>query len=238
MTAMKSTGQATSSRPLRASERGPPRVAIQSQPMNAQLPAAATIAIIPQSSPPCGMRLSLLLGFGLQDGEERLLRDLDAADLLHALLARLLLLEQLPLARHVAAVALGEHGLAHCLHVLARDDVAADRRLHGDVEHLARDERAHARGEVAAAIARGLAGHDARDSVDALAVDEDVEAHHIAGPELLELVVERGVAARVALQLVEEVHHDLVQRHVVREDHLAADVLHVDLDPALLLPPP
>src|SRR5262245_60298052 len=45
----------------------------------------------------------------LEEGEERLLGDVDAAHLLHALLAFLLLLEELPLARDVAAVALGEH---------------------------------------------------------------------------------------------------------------------------------
>src|SRR5258708_8129719 len=125
---MKSTGRATSSRPLRAAERGPPRVAIQSQPMKTELPTAATIAIISQSSP-CAIRL-LLLGFGLQDGEERLLRDLDAAHLLHALLARFLLLEELPLARHVAAVALPEHVLPDPLHILPPHDAAPDPGLH------------------------------------------------------------------------------------------------------------
>src|SRR5688500_3392226 len=51
--------------------------------------------------------------FLLQDRHEGLLRDVDAAHALHALLAFLLLLEQLPLAAHVAAVALGGHVLAH-----------------------------------------------------------------------------------------------------------------------------
>jgi hypothetical protein len=59
--------------------------------------------------------------------------------------------------------------------------------------------------------------------------------HQVARAELEEFVVEGSVAARVALQLVEEIHHDLVQRHVVREDHLAPDVLHVHLRAALLV---
>src|SRR6059036_829960 len=88
-----------------------------------------------------------LLRIHLEDGEERLLRDLDAADPLHALLAFLLLLEQLALARDVAAVALGEDVLAHRLDRLARDDAAADRRLDRDLEHLPRDQLAHLRGE-------------------------------------------------------------------------------------------
>src|SRR3954469_11847152 len=55
----------------------------------------------------------------LQHRQERLLGPLDAADLLHPLLALLLLLEQLALTRDVAAVALGDHVLAHWLDRLA-----------------------------------------------------------------------------------------------------------------------
>ena len=62
----------------------------------------------------------------LQDGQERLLGHLDAPDLLHAPLALLLLLEQLALARDVAAVALGDDVLAEGLDRLAGDDVRAD----------------------------------------------------------------------------------------------------------------
>src|SRR5580704_14515340 len=62
----------------------------------------------------------------LEDGQEGLLRDLDRAHLLHALLALFLLLEELALAADVAAVALGEHVLAHGAHALAGDDLAAD----------------------------------------------------------------------------------------------------------------
>src|SRR5215207_9161369 len=75
----------------------------------------------------------------LQHGEECLLRDLDRPDLLHPLLALLLLLEQLPLAGDVAAVELRGDVLAQRLDGLAGDHVRADRRLHGDVEKLPRD---------------------------------------------------------------------------------------------------
>src|ERR1700690_3728665 len=47
-----------------------------------------------------------------QHRNERLLRDLHLADLLHLRLALLLLLEELLLPRHVAAVAFGRHVLA------------------------------------------------------------------------------------------------------------------------------
>src|SRR5579862_12886 len=226
ITAMKSTGQATSRMPFRVSVRpDPPRAATQSQPIRAKLPTAAIVAINSQSSPCCISGFSLL-ALDLQDGEERLLRDLDASHLLHPLLAGFLLFEELPLSRDVAAIALGEHVLAQGLDVLARHHVGSDRRLHRHVEHLARNELAHARGEVSAAVLGALAVHDQRQRVDLVAVDEDVEPHEVAGAEFPEFVVERRIAARVALQLVEEIHHDLVQRHVVGEDHLAAHVLH------------
>src|SRR5260370_5350921 len=79
----------------------------------------------------------------LQNGQKRLLRDFNLPDLLHALLAGFLLLEQLAFARDVAAVAFGENVLAHRLDAGARDDMGADRRLHSDVEHLPRDEFLH-----------------------------------------------------------------------------------------------
>src|SRR5215470_7320018 len=80
-------------------------------------------------------RLSLLL-VEIEHGEEGLLRNLDRADLLHPLLALLLLLEQLALAGDVTAVALGEHVLALRLHGFARDHARADRRLDRDIEEL------------------------------------------------------------------------------------------------------
>src|SRR2546428_4839350 len=77
-----------------------------------------------------------------QHGEEGLLWDLDRSHHLHALLAFLLLLEELLLPRDVTAVALGEHILALRLHGLARDHLASDGGLDAHVEHLLGDELA------------------------------------------------------------------------------------------------
>src|SRR5688572_6878588 len=185
MPAMKSTGQATSSRPFLASLRSlPPRDAMASHTMTAKLAAAATMAISSQSNPCCISAVP-----HLEDGEERFLRNLDVADLLHALLPRFLFLEQLALAADVAAVALGEHVLPQRLDVVARHHVRADGGLDRDVEHLARDQLAHAGHEVAAAEARRLAVHDEGQRVDLVAVDEDVEPHQVARAELADLVV-------------------------------------------------
>src|SRR3954470_12902682 len=105
---------------------------------------------------------AIVIGAHLENGEERFLRDLDPPDALHALLAFLLLLEQLALARDVTAVALGEHVLAHRLDRLAGDDPAADCRLNRHLEHLPRDQLAHLGGQRAAAVVGDVAVHDDR----------------------------------------------------------------------------
>src|SRR5689334_13971766 len=76
---------------------------------------------------------------GLEHRQERFLRDLHRPHHLHPLLAFLLLLEQLALARDVAAVALGGDVLAEGVDRRAGDDRAADRPLDGDLELLLGD---------------------------------------------------------------------------------------------------
>src|SRR6184192_4553060 len=66
----------------------------------------------------------------LQDRQKRFLRDLHRAHLLHALLSLFLLLEQLALARHVAAVALRRDVLAQRADRLPGDHLRPDRGLH------------------------------------------------------------------------------------------------------------
>src|SRR5712691_5204238 len=89
-------------------------------------------------------RASSLTPFAyLQHSEKRLLGDVHTADAFHALLAFLLLLEQLALAGDVAAVALGKDVFTHGMHRLARNDLGADGSLNGNFKHLAGDEFPH-----------------------------------------------------------------------------------------------
>ena len=62
------------------------------------------------------------------------------ANLLHAFLASLLLLQQLALTAHVTTVALGGYVLAHLLDGLTGNDLGTDGCLYGNVELLAGDE--------------------------------------------------------------------------------------------------
>src|SRR4051794_2883521 len=121
--------------------------------------------------------------------QERLLRDLDAPDLLHPLLSLLLALEELALARDVAAVALGGHVLAEGLDGLAGDDVRADRGLDRDVVLLARDLRAQLLGQRLSDLVCRLLLEDKRLLLDGLAWAQDVELGHVRGLQTRALAV-------------------------------------------------
>src|SRR5689334_15645278 len=151
----------------------------------------------------------------LEHREERLLRHLDRTDLLHAPLALFLLLEQLALASDVTAVALRQHVLPLRAECFARDDLAADRRLDRDLEHLSRDQLLELLAQRAAVRVRLLAVDDRRQRVDRLAVEQDVELDDVRLLVPVELIVERRVAARDRLQPVVEVEHDLPERQPV-----------------------
>lgn len=72
----------------------------------------------------------------LEDFEEGLLGYLYVADLLHALFASLLLLEELALTADVTSVALGSDVFAYLLDGFTGDDLGADGCLDGDVKLL------------------------------------------------------------------------------------------------------
>src|SRR3954469_13398886 len=140
----------------------------------------------------CGLGLRLRrLGAYIEYRQERVLGHLDAPDLLHALLALLLALEQLALARDVAAVALGGDVLAVGLHRLARDHVRADRRLDRYVVLLARDALAQLLGEAAPELVGLVAVHDHAQRVDRVAGQQHVELGEVRRAHAEQLVVER-----------------------------------------------
>src|SRR3954454_10073314 len=128
----------------------------------------------------------------VEDREEGLLGNLDAADLLHPLLAFLLLLEQLALARDVAAVTLGDDVLADGLARFAGDDLGPDRGLDRHLVLLAWNLLAQALDERAAGRVRLVAVHHHRERVDYVAGEQDVHLHEVARARSDEVVVERG----------------------------------------------
>src|ERR1700722_20472993 len=88
-------------------------------------------------------RLSFASAVHLQCSNKSLLRGADLAELPHLLLAFLLLLQKFAFARDVAAVAFCGDVLAQRADGLARDDLAADRRLDRNLEHVRRGEIPH-----------------------------------------------------------------------------------------------
>ena len=92
----------------------------------------------------------------------------------HPLLALLLLVEELALAAGIAAIAFGGHVLAERRDRLARDHLAADRRLDRNLEQVARDEIL----EPLAPCARPRASAAARWTIIAERVDRLVVHQH------------------------------------------------------------
>src|SRR5439155_12147846 len=182
-------------------------------PVPGALRPAADVGASTRRAGRSGARLGRLAAVAdLEHREESVLGHLDAPDLLHALLALFLALEQLALAADVAAIALGRDVLAVGLDGLAGDDVRADRRLDRDVVLLARDALAQLLDQRAPDLVGLVAVHDHRQRVDRIAGQEDVELDHVRGLHPDDLVVERGVAPRARLELVEEVEDDLGER--------------------------
>ncbi|MBG9887033.1 hypothetical protein ABE10_10920, partial [Bacillus toyonensis] len=182
--------------------------------------------------------LLLVLAFDVagQRGDERLLGDLHAADHLHALLAFLLLLQELALSGDVAAVALGEHVLADRADRLSRDDPGTDRGLDRHLELLPRDELAQPLGHHRAVAVGLVTMHDRAEGVDLLTLEQDVDLDEVGLLGARGLVVERRVPLCLRLQLVEEVEDDLAQWNVVAQFHtLLGEVLHAQERPAARL---
>ena len=158
----------------------------------------------------------------------------DAAQLAHLLFALFLLFQQLFLAGDVAAVALGQHVLAHGLDRLTGDDLAADGRLNGDLEEVARDVVPQLLADAAALGVGVVAEDDHGQSIHGVAVEQEIQLHQVALAVLLELVVVAGVAAAPALDGVEEVVDDLAQRYLVMQVHARfIHILHVNEHAAL-----
>src|SRR3989344_3020425 len=169
-----------------------------------------------------------------QNGEKRLLRDFYGAQLFHAFLALFLFFQQFALARGVAAIAFGRDILAQRLDRFARDDLGADGRLDGDVEHLPRDQFAQFFRQFPSAVQTSFAMHDHRQRVHFIAIDQHVKFTQVGDAKLLKIVVERGITAAHRLQPVEEIEHDFVQRQFVDQHGLTAVIGHVLLDAAFL----
>src|SRR6056297_31532 len=128
-----------------------------------------------------GQDKSVAIPVGPEHCKKSFLRNLNVADVLHPALARLLLLEQLALARNVATVALCGHVLAIGLDRRTGNDVGPHRGLDGDIEHLTRNQFAHPLGQVPALALGQIPVDDRAQGIDALAVDQQIQAHERPG---------------------------------------------------------
>src|SRR5690606_6712902 len=120
---------------------------------------------------------------GTQHAQKRLLWDLDAAELLHPLLAFFLLFEQLPLAGDVTAVALGGDVLAEGADRFASDHFAVNRRLQRNLELVAGDFLFELLAQSPTAAGARRTVNDRAQGVHPFAFDEDVHLDEVGGAE-------------------------------------------------------
>ena len=154
----------------------------------------------------------ILLLPNAQDRQESFLGDFNIPDHLHALLAALLLFQQLLLAGDIAAIALGQHVLAHGFDIGARDHPPGGISLDGHDEQLARDELFELGDHRLPFVIGIVAVDDGRQGIHRLFVDQDLQLDQVIRAVFGELVVQRGIAARARFQLVEEIDDQLGER--------------------------
>src|SRR5262245_30714437 len=174
-------------------------------------------------STPCPCEL-LIVRF--EHREERFLRNLDLANLLHAFLALGPFRPQLAFARDVAAIAFGRDILAHGGDRFAGDDAAADRGLQGNFEKMLVNLAAKFSHQLAAALVCIRPVHDDRQRIDALAVHENIQPNQLGRAEAQQFVIHRAVTVRHGLQLIVKVVNHFRQGHFVgQHDARRAEIL-------------
>ena len=177
-----------------------------------------------------------LLFVQFEDRHKRLGGQLNTAQAPHLLLALLLFFQQLFLSCDVAAVALGQHVLAHGPDSFTGDDLAADGGLNGHLKELAGDVVLELFTDAPGPLVGLFLVGDEGQGVHLFAVEEQVHLHEFAGAVALDLIVQRGISLGVGLEGVEKVVDDLVEGHGVVEFHqIGVQILHIlELGPALL----
>ncbi len=169
------------------------------------------------------------LSVEFEDGEEGLLGNLYPAYLLHTFFALLLLLEELALSGDIATIALGSDILADGFDSFARDHLSADSSLDGDIELLARDEFLELFTHPSAELHRVVGMSECGEGIYTLAIEEDIEFYEIGGSEIMDMIIERGVALRDRLQFVVEVDHNFAEGHIESDLHaVAGDIFLLD----------
>src|SRR5690625_3919547 len=128
--------------------------------------------------------------------DESFLRNLDPAELAHALLACLLPVEQLAFPADIAAIALSRHILPHGRDRLARDDAPANGGLDRDLEQVLRDQLLQLLAHDPPARLGLVAMDDDRERIDGLLVHEDLHLDEVFGLIAIHLIVKARIAAR------------------------------------------
>ena len=159
-----------------------------------------------------GRTLSLLIP-RFEDLNEGVLGDVHLAEGFHLGLTLFLLLEEFALSGDVAAVAFGGDVFAHGADRFPGDDVATNRGLDGDNEHLGRDDFLEFGSEFATAVDGFVAVNDGGEGFDGIAGDEHVHFDHVGGAVAGMLVVHGAIAFGHGFKAVVEIDEDVGERN-------------------------
>ena len=171
----------------------------------------------------------------LQDSEERTLGDLNVPYHLHALLAFLLLLQQLALPADISTITLGRDVLAESCDGLSAYDRTTDGGLDRYLELLAGDLTTEAVTHLSATNLAVTPEYQLAQGIDGLAVDQDVQPDKVSRLIGLHLIVKGSIPAGNGLEPVVEVKQDLSKRHVIYQlDTLLIEIVHLLLISTLL----
>src|SRR5262249_22063803 len=166
-----------------------------------------------------GALVLIVPSFYFQHGQEGFLWNLDVSHLFHTFLALFLLLQQLPLAGDVAAVAFCRDIFAQRFYGCASNHPRADRGLDGHLEHLLRNQFLELDAQIAPALVGTVAMNNGGERIDLVAVDVHVEPDEVTPAVFLELEIERGVAACARFELVVKPEQRLAERQVIADHH-------------------
>src|SRR4030095_1936772 len=151
--------------------------------------------------------------------DERLLRNIDLPDALHPFLSFLLFLQQLPLARNIAAVAFRGYIFSQRRNALTRNNFSANSRLNRHLIELSWDHFLEFGRQLASPRLRTIFVHNRRKRIDRLAINEEVQFYQFRGAIAGVLVIHRSVAARNTLNFVVKIDENFVQRQFAMQHH-------------------
>lgn len=166
---------------------------------------------------------------------KRIVRDPNVRHRSHLLLTIRLLLQQFHPSRYIATVQLGRHILPVRLQRFARQHFAADYRLNGNLNHLARYQILQSQHQIASVRRHLRDVHNATQLVHRVAIQQHAQLHDVGRVVAQRFVIETGITGTERFQAIVKVENDLAERQEIRQHYaIVVDVGRRTLDAAAI----